>query len=66
MTILTRTNFCDARASRLHSPSVPRLKARLAAFLTSDDDWIARNEGKTMALVLTAAMVLPGVIEWMI
>ncbi len=66
MTILTRTNFCDARASRLHSPSVPRLKARLGAFLTSDDDWIARNQGKTIVLLLSAALVLPGVIEWMI
>ncbi len=44
----------------------PAIQAKLAAFLTADDDWIARNQGKTMALVLTAALVLPGVIEWMI
>lgn len=42
------------------------VKQRLAAFLTADDDWIARNQGKTIAFLLTAAMVVPGVIEWMI
>lgn len=39
---------------------------KLANFLTADDDWIARNQGKTIVFLLTAAMVVPGVIEWMI
>lgn len=53
--------------SAVYPSSQPTKQAgKLAAFLTADDDWIARNEGKTIFLLLTAAMVLPGVIEWMI
>ncbi len=43
-----------------------RAPSRLAAFLTADDDWIARHPGIAMAALWIAVLVVPGVIEWMI
>ncbi len=58
----TRVSQCKTK----HATHVSRRKNRIAAFLTADDDWIARNQGKTIVFLLTAATVVPGVIEWMI
>lgn len=46
--------------------SASSLRAHFAAFLTADDDWIANHQGATIALLMLAVLIIPGVIEWMI
>ncbi len=41
-------------------------RSALGRFLTAEDDWIARHQGVTMLLLWLGALIVPGVIEWMI
>lgn len=64
MHMISTANIPMNRAKAADSQT--RAQGRLAAFLTADDDWIARHQGAAMIFLWVAVLIVPGVIEWMI